>query len=334
MRHALVAVLIAVLAAVGCSSDDGSDKPQDSAPQAAPEAQPAPHVGAYVEAWEDHAPTLVGIDQVQISFGVPQSDGSVLAPDFEPVTRDVIVQHQRENPDSELSLAIGGWGTDETHDSILEGFRAGARDPQGFADEVLKAVQTVQDRLGGFKITGIDLDWEYPNAAEALGLVDIVQALRDRDMTVSLAVSGDAHDNGNGVFTVADQLAPLLSHVRVMTYDNVTPFDEGLAATGNAFDGDLAIEQVHTWKSDTSGAEIKLADVPEATIHDHPTLLTSGAQVSGGWISLASPAIVQETLRRARGGSEDHDAMPDIGAFVWAASGTTPGLNQAMAIQP
>lgn len=135
-----------------------------------------------------------------------------------------LVALKKQHPQLQVMFALGGWGGCETCSPVF----ASADNRRAFAQSVLKTLE----EYGG---DGIDLDWEYPTipghpghpyaAADREHFTALVRELRETlgdDYLLTFAAGGFDEYLQKAVDWRA--LAPLVSHINLMSYDLVNGF--------------------------------------------------------------------------------------------------------------
>jgi chitinase len=138
---------------------------------------------------------------------VPRADGSIEIPDWGPFP-DTALVGAAHRAGATVVLVVGG-----DHAAATAGFAGMAASPDArrtFSENLVALVT----RYG---YDGVDLDWEYPKAAEKASVTALVAELRaaiGADRTLSMAMPYLDWDGGYDVAA----LAPLLDWLGVMTY--------------------------------------------------------------------------------------------------------------------
>lgn len=148
------------------------------------------------------------LTQVNYSFVVPSSTGGVSAPDEAVLAR--LVEQARAHG-VKVGVAVGGW-----NDGDASAFEAMAASP--VARELFIAnLVALTDR---YDLDGIDMDWEYPNAASSENfsvlMRDLSILLHARGKTLSAAVI--AMDDEHGSF-IAPEIFLYADQINIMAYD-------------------------------------------------------------------------------------------------------------------
>ncbi|MDB5051301.1 MAG: hypothetical protein JWO30_4372 [Fibrobacteres bacterium] len=111
---------------------------------------------------------------------------------------------------TKIGLAMGGGGGDKGFQTIINSTAA--------IDLFVKNAAAICDK---YDLDGLDMDWEYPNSAQAVNFESMMKKLGDamhaKDRFMSIAVIGGDPSRGkdihNGVFDAVD-------FVNIMAYDN------------------------------------------------------------------------------------------------------------------
>jgi len=147
-----------------------------------------------------------GLTQVNYSFGTVEGDGSITKFNGKLLKR--LVRHCHEQG-IRVFLALGGWGGEK-------GFVELTGKPEPTAALIANCVKLCEQ----FELDGIDIDWEYPGAREAvafeLWMGQLSQALHAKGRKLSTAVISHGDTHGAfilpGVFAAVDQF-------NLMAYD-------------------------------------------------------------------------------------------------------------------
>lgn len=161
---------------------------------------------------------LHGLDQLYVAFATVDAAGNIADPTLTPAGIAAI-KALGSKAHKGVYLSVGGHGDgDVSHRAILAGFAAGLKSPQVFAARIQAAVQNLESTTGQTGI-GVDIDMEYPTAAQAGQLPALVSALHAAGITnVSMAVAANGSD-AKGIQQVATKLSELGVTFNVMTYD-------------------------------------------------------------------------------------------------------------------
>lgn len=178
---------------------------------------------------------------VVLAFAVPEGE-QLPTPEIPQGVVDVV---GRLAADAHVSLAIGGYGTDETHQPILDGFEAQSYDPDAFAARIGQAADQVADRIGR-PVDGIDMDWEYPEVAQAERFGALLGSLDRLYPDRRLSVAVPASDNTEGFMAAIGDLSRHADVVHVMTYDENTPYGDGGA--GPVASRDWMLRSFEAWQ--------------------------------------------------------------------------------------
>jgi len=147
-----------------------------------------------------------GLTQVNYSFGTVEADGSITKINGKLLAQLVEHCHARG---IRVFVALGGWGGEK-------GFVALTGKPTPTAALIENCVKLCEQ----YKLQGLDIDWEYPGAKEAVAfeawMRQLGQALHAKGFLLSTAVisHGDTHGAHilPGVFEAVDQF-------NLMAYD-------------------------------------------------------------------------------------------------------------------
>lgn len=135
-------LMVGVIVALGLDAQAAKKSPKDK------------RVVAYVTSWSSVMPDPAYMTNIVYAFGhVNDTFDGVRIDNPERLRR--IAQLKQENPNLEVQLAIGGWGSG--------GFSEMAADPKlrkKFAEDCKKIVKE-------YGLDGIDIDWEYPGSSAA-----------------------------------------------------------------------------------------------------------------------------------------------------------------------
>ena len=173
-------------------------------------------VVAYVTSWSSVMPDPFGMTNINYAFGHVNDTFDGVRID-NPARLKRIAQLKRENPDLEVQLSIGGWGSGR--------FSEMAADPElrrKFAEDCRRVV----DEYG---LDGVDIDWEYPTSNAAgissspddtanftLLMKDLRKAL-PKDALLTLATISSAN------FIDFPAIMPYVDFVNIMAYDMASP---------------------------------------------------------------------------------------------------------------
>lgn len=149
------------------------------------------------------------LTQINYCFLKPNSDGSLKPLPKPKVLQKIVVEARKQKV--KVRVAIGGWNGGD--DSEFETLAKTPETRKRFVSEVIKLAQK-------YRLHGIDMDWEYPNAGDsaenfAILMKELSIALKKVNKNLSVAVvaygkTGDAIKSE--VFNYIDQL-------NIMTYD-------------------------------------------------------------------------------------------------------------------
>jgi chitinase len=156
------------------------------------------------------------LSQVNYAFAVPDADGTCQMDDPIAASANLpaLRQLRSEHPGLELILSVAGYGFDEAYLSIVQSPEAMRR----FSAACIELLKTEQ-------FDGIDLDWEYPRAAqtqaftallrEFRGQLDALGQANGRRYRLTIAAPAGSQIKAYDLPAVA----PLLDWFNVMTYD-------------------------------------------------------------------------------------------------------------------
>lgn len=200
----------------------------------------SPIVGEYVLGNPQNTDPLL-LDFVIYAFALIQPNGTLQV--YSERYLQELANLRLTNPNLQVIMAIGGWGNDGFSDAALT-----PTSRYAFAREVQRWVNRYQ-------LDGIDLDWEYPGSSAAgiksrpqdgENFVLLIQALRDVLGTEAwISVAGIA-DNSYIRTVPIDQIAPLITHFNLMSYDFTAgeTGPNGNRHQSNLFDSDLALNGI------------------------------------------------------------------------------------------
>lgn len=199
-----------------------------------------PIVGEYVLGNPQNVDALL-LDFVIYAFALIQPNGTLQV--YSERYLQELANLRTTNPNLQVIMAIGGWGNDGFSDAALT-----PTSRYAFAREVQRWVNR-------YDLDGIDLDWEYPGSSAA-GIKSrpqdgenftlLIQALRDvLGPEAWISVAGIA-DNSYVRTVQIDQIAPLITHFNLMSYDFTAgeTGPNGSRHQSNLFDSDLALNGI------------------------------------------------------------------------------------------
>lgn len=173
-------------------------------------------VVAYVTSWSNGMPSAFDMTNINYAFGHVNEifDGVDVS---NPKRLEDMVRLKRENPNLQVQLSIGGWGSGR--------FSEMAADPKlrkSFAEDCRRVV----DEYG---LDGIGIDWEYPTSNAAgissspddtknftLLIKDIRSALPDGALLTLASIS-------SADFIDFPSILPYVDFVNIMSYDMGNP---------------------------------------------------------------------------------------------------------------
>ncbi len=171
-------------------------------------------VVGYYSAWSNSALpasqiAYENLTHIAHSFAWPDEDGSLFVPEgfLYPELNRIAHEH-----DVKVVVALGGWGAVQEAN-----FKSVAADPVKRA----RFVKEVVDFLQAKDYDGVDLDWEYPRAADRAANTALILALRaafdavNPAFTLSAAVPTSDWSGGYDVSAIKEAL----DWIGVMTYD-------------------------------------------------------------------------------------------------------------------
>lgn len=352
---------IAVPLAIGLAGCGGSTNGTNSVPiaEASPGNNPATepqlpvnegilesaHVSVYLPTWllDERCNELAAdlpaskASRYIISFGIPNPDGSIELP---AISGSCVRMIKKLGEASQFSLAIGGWGGNENvHQKILDNFGEASKTPEVFADGMIAASEEISTVIGK-PLSGIDLDWEYPNVDQAADVIRLVAALKAKmpDGHISMAVPA------SGYKIPVRPLVPNVDAFHVMTYDHAGPW---LNKAGDIAPATWTMDKVDEWVNNlgeeskvvvgypaygyqypgakksgdsyelTPNAHVLYRDIPKTAIVDKTGIENpSYAMLSGAWASIVTPHDIAETQSLLR------TKYPNLGgSMIWELQG-------------
>lgn len=173
-------------------------------------------VVAYVTSWSDELPNPRYMTNINYAFGHVNDTFNGVRID-NPLRLHKIARLKDLNPELEVQLSIGGWGS--------------GRFSEMAADPALRAAFVADCRrvMEEFNLDGIDIDWEYPtsNAAGISSSPDdtknftlLMRDLRKALPDGSLVTLASVH---NASFIDFKSILPYIDFVNIMSYDMGTP---------------------------------------------------------------------------------------------------------------
>ncbi len=157
------------------------------------------------------------LTHIMYAFLIPQEDGSVLPLAEEENVRKLIEKAHNDN--CEVFIAVGGWSYNDI--PLQSTFEKAAENPQTRSKLVESIVKTVEE----YGFDGVELDWEYPQAAsqkdyEAL-ILELDAALEEKGKQLTAALNGAwSQTEGPEVSNyVSDACLDAFDFINVMSYD-------------------------------------------------------------------------------------------------------------------
>ncbi|KAJ7668686.1 glycoside hydrolase family 18 protein [Mycena polygramma] len=183
---------------------------------------------AYYPSWSatgSFAPEKLDYSKFDIlffAFGVPNSSGTLSWDPASPIVlKRLVASAKKSGRGTKIVLSVGGW-TDSTYFHQI----------MGNSSTRAKFVSTLSSTVAEFGLAGIDIDWEYPNAAgagNAFGSADaanfliFLKALRQSlgpSKIISAAVTDLPWLGSNGSpLTDVSAYAAQLTYANLMNYD-------------------------------------------------------------------------------------------------------------------
>jgi GH18 family chitinase len=151
------------------------------------------------------------LTHINYAFALPNADGS-LKPISDPGKLQTIVSRAHA-VGTKVLIAIGGWSDNsEVLDSRFEQLASNATSRNLFVTAAMSLVST-------YKLDGVDIDWEYPNAGQSSNNYDLLMSalsdqLKPQGKLLSAAVT--ASYNGDGISLTA---LSKMDYVNIMAYD-------------------------------------------------------------------------------------------------------------------
>lgn len=180
---------------------------------------------AYTTAWSELDPDSIRYDlltHINYSFLIPASDGS-LEPLDNPAHLERLVEMAHAN-DVTVFIAIGGWDLGDGG-GVDTRFELLAADPSSRGQFVHNVINFVE----AYRLDGVDMDWEYPDAHTDPGeskpssenfyelMLELDAALEQSGKQLSMAVVGANPRIGAGI---PSKVFELVDWVNIMAYDN------------------------------------------------------------------------------------------------------------------
>ena len=173
-------------------------------------------VVAYVTSWSDVIPSPYDMTNINYAFGhVNDTFNGVRIDNPERLRR--ISQLKRENPNLEVQLSIGGWGSGRFSEMVAD-----PKLRKSFAKDCRRIVDE-------YKLDGIDIDWEYPTSNSAgissspddtanftLLMKDLREALPENALLTLATISSADFIDFPAIMSYVD-------FVNIMAYDMASP---------------------------------------------------------------------------------------------------------------
>jgi chitinase len=148
------------------------------------------------------------LTHVNYSFVLPTVNGGLTDVDAPVMTRLVERAHAHG---VKVGLAVGGW-----NDGNTSGFEAMAASPAQRATFVANLISLVDS----YALDGIDMDWEYPNAASSTDFLSLMRELsvklRPQGKLLTLAVIAEGDEHGR---FIPAEIFPVIDALNIMSYD-------------------------------------------------------------------------------------------------------------------
>ena len=204
LARATWSATVLVLVLIGCSV---AVAPTESpSPSPTVRAQPFKVVGYVTPAANVNAIDFSLLTHINYSFLIPRANGTTRPFGAPNHLRAVVAQAKKH--DVKVLIAVGGWGWDKEFETLA-------------ADPAIreKLARRVAEFCATYKLDGVDIDWEYPNAgASAAHFAALAIAFRSAlpaGALVTAAVLADATD-AEGISTDA---VGHLDFINLMAYD-------------------------------------------------------------------------------------------------------------------
>lgn len=207
LRATWSAVALAVVL-LGCSVAVVPTSSPSPTPSPTPIARTEPFkvVGYVTPAANIDAIDFSILSHINYSFLIPRANGTTRPFGAPNHLRKVVAQAKRH--DVKVLIAVGGWGWDKEFETLA-------------ADPALRAklAQRLADFCAMYKLDGVDIDWEYPNAGASAerfsALINDIRSALPTGSLVTAAVLADATD-AEGISTEA---VAQLDFINLMAYD-------------------------------------------------------------------------------------------------------------------
>jgi chitinase len=162
----------------------------------------------YLPSWQGNVSQIQWgiVDYVMYAFAIPNADGSVGAiENGAKLTQACQAAHQNGK---RCLLSFGGWNNG--NDSGFEALAASSSGRSNFA-------QTCLNLVNQYGLDGVDFDWEYPEAEDAMNYGLMVDAVRAR-IGSSKLITAAAANHGYNARAVQQNLTKL-NFAMIMSYD-------------------------------------------------------------------------------------------------------------------
>lgn len=110
---------------------------------------------------------VAGLTHLHLAFLVPKQDGSLQGTELFELHCQQAAQIKENRKDLKVLISIGGWGNSD-------GFTDIARNEEALEN----FLDGVRDWLRKYDLDGVDLDWEYPDAAQKEAFWNLISGLR------------------------------------------------------------------------------------------------------------------------------------------------------------
>lgn len=157
------------------------------------------------------------LTHIMYAFLIPEEDGSVLPLAEEENVRQLI--EKAHNDSCEVFIAVGGWSYNNV--PLQAAFEKAAKTPETRKKLVESIISVVED----FGFDGVELDWEYPNAASAENYEALILELdkeletRGKQLTAALNGAWSATEGPEVSKYVSDACLDAFDFINVMSYD-------------------------------------------------------------------------------------------------------------------
>ena len=150
------------------------------------------------------------LTHINYSFVNPDAEGNLTQPDPDVLNALVKLAHAQG---VKVGLAVGGW-----NDGITTPFETMAASPVA-RGRFVSGLAAMVDR---YRLDGVDMDWEYPNARSSRDFTLMMRELRSmlqprgKMLTAAVIAMDDEHGHG-GQFS--PEVFPLIDVLNIMAYD-------------------------------------------------------------------------------------------------------------------